>query len=74
MFFVGTLPYNTIPRKVHESSPFVKVNGKQEYEMEVIFYSRVLNHKLQHLIHWCEYDVNKHTLQLIKHNQMPWRK
>jgi hypothetical protein len=27
---------STIPGIIHEPSPFVKVNGKQEYEMEFV--------------------------------------
>jgi hypothetical protein len=56
-------PYHapTIQRKIHEPPPFVKINGKQKYKMEIVFDSNVSNHQLRYLVYWCGYDMNKHN-------------
>jgi len=47
VFFVKT-PYHapTIQRKIHEPLPLVKINGKQNYKVEIFFNSKVSNRQL----------------------------
>jgi hypothetical protein len=54
-------PYHTstIPRRIHDPPPPIKVDGEQEYEVEYILDSWVSNHQFQYLVHWHEYDVSQ---------------
>jgi hypothetical protein len=56
-------PYHapTIPRRIHEPPPHVKINGKQKYKVEIVFNSKVSNRQFRYLVHWCGYDMNKHN-------------
>jgi len=61
-------PYHvsTIPERIHDPLPLIEVDAKQKYEMKDILDSKIFNRQLQYLVHWHEYDVNKHTWEPIK--------
>jgi hypothetical protein len=46
-------PYHasTIPKRIHEPPPPMKIDCKQKYEMKDVFDSRISNHQLQYLVH-----------------------
>jgi hypothetical protein len=46
-------PYHmsTIPKRIHDPLPLIKVDGEHEYEVEGILYSRIYDRQFQYLVH-----------------------
>jgi hypothetical protein len=69
VFHVSLLePYHafTIPKRIHDPPPPIKVDGEQKYKVKDILNSRIFNCQFQYLIHWHGYDVSEHIWEPIK--------
>jgi hypothetical protein len=69
VFHVSLLePYKTLDTQGRRQmpSPPIEVDNNDKFEVEEILDSRRRRNKLKYLIHWCGYDISKHTWEPSK--------
>jgi hypothetical protein len=56
-------PYkeSNIPGRTQLPPPCIEIDNHEEYEVEEVLDSRQRCGRLEYLVHWCSYDINKHT-------------
>jgi len=42
---------STIPKRIHDPLPLIKVDGEHEHEVEDILYSKIYDRQFQYLVH-----------------------
>jgi hypothetical protein len=52
---------SNIPGRTHPLPPCIEIDSHKEYEVEEILDSRQRSGKLEYLVHWRGYDINKRT-------------
>jgi hypothetical protein len=56
-------PYkeSNIPGRTQLPPPCIEIDNHEEYEVEEVLDLRQRHSRLEYLVHWCNYDINKHT-------------